>query len=114
MFGLNFNKKPKPVKFEGEPVKPIIPERKVESVNEKALSLVNQAREVLDLVRKDPSMVNFHSEISGSKWNLEYLIDIESELINMYKTNSFRAMDNIPREVKDFQEDLNRFRFSNH
>lgn len=112
MFNL-FNKRP--IKNEAKEINSVKPvENKKEDINKEALSLVKVAREVLDLVLKDHSQANFHSQISGSQWNIDYLRDTEKKLEEMYKTNSFIGIPGIPTEVLNFQNDFNRFRYSNY
>ena len=112
MFNI-FNKQPKPV----AEIPPIVntTEVKEENINEKALALVKPAREVLDLVLKDPKQANFHSKISGSQWNIDYLREVEAKLEELYKTNNFKEIkEDIPKEVFYFQNDFNKFRYSTH
>ncbi|MEK6933075.1 MAG: hypothetical protein AABW56_04770 [Nanoarchaeota archaeon] len=49
-------------------------------------------------------MLNFHSKISGSKWNGDFLRDTKNEIIELYGADSIslKKLEGIPKEVITF------------
>ena len=78
--------------------------------NQEALTIVNYAQSVLDKVRKDPSMKNFHDEKAGSQWMGEWLKEQKKAILEMYKSSSlddsFVKQEGIPQEVANFVRDV--------
>ncbi len=81
-----------------------------EQKNQQALGIVNYAQSVLDKIRKDPSMKNFHDEKAGSQWMGEWLKDQKKAILEIYKSSSlddsFVKHEGIPQEVANFVRDV--------
>lgn len=88
-------------------------------INEEAQAKVQNALKVLDLLEKNPEMANYHSEISGSRWNIHYLRDALKELEALYGTIQLehlneRAGVKIPGNVVDFEKRFHHFEYNKY
>lgn len=82
-----------------------------EEINQEAKNLVSAASKVLLELEHNPEKANFHSAISGNRWNIHYLDDVHKELQSLYGVFQFDKLINIPNEVNSFVERYNNFKY---
>lgn len=78
-----------------------------EQINQEALGIVNNAMSVLEKVRKDPSMKNFHDVKTEGKWMGEWLVNQKKHIVReLYGVFQLNGLSGVPREVENFVRDV--------
>ncbi len=81
-----------------------------EEINQEAKMIAKKAGVILRMLEENPNKANFHSEISGSRWNIHYINeDVREELEGLYGTNldNVSRIESVPDEIKDFLKKRN-------
>ncbi len=82
-----------------------------EEINQEAKNLVLRSLVVLEDLENNPEKANFHSDISGRRWNIHYLDDAHKELQSLYGVYQFDKLSNVPDEVISFVKRFNSFKY---
>lgn len=73
-----------------------------EQINQEAQALAKRSMAVIEELESNPEKANFHSPVSGSRWNSHYLDDVSEELNELYGTSDPERLNGVPSEVLTF------------
>ena len=76
-------------------------------INYTALGIVNNAMSVLEKVRNNPTMKNFHDEKTDGQWMGEWLKRQKKNIVQeLYGVVQLDGLSEVPREVENFVKDV--------
>jgi hypothetical protein len=81
-----------------------------EQINQEALGVVNNAMSVLEKIRKDKSMKNFHDEKTDGQWMGEWLVNQKKKILDLYGVVQLDHIMadhlGVPKEIENFVKDV--------
>ena len=78
-----------------------------EHINQEALYVVQNAESVLEKIKQNPEMKNFHDSKCGSQYMGEWLRDQKSHILQkIYGVAQLDGLKGVPSEVENFVKDV--------
>ena len=78
-----------------------------EHINQEAIYVVQNAESVLEKIKQNPEMKNFHDTKCGSQWMGEWLRDQKNHILHkLYGVSQLNGLKGVPVEVENFVKDV--------
>ncbi len=82
-------------------------EQLADDINQEALAVVTNAQSVLERIRQNPGLKNFHDPKTNGEWMGQWLISQKRHILyDLYGSGDERGLINIPSEVEAFVTDV--------
>ncbi len=78
-----------------------------EEINRVAVEIVKESTSVLEELRKNPSLRNFHNSKTGGQWMGPWIIEKKKYILaNLYGVIQINGLSGIPPEVENFVKNV--------